>query len=130
MQVIRDGHRLRLHDRQFLVHPITHGEIDLALKDIGDLKAPGIDGYNAFFFKRAWNQIRNDVYAAVGDFFESATLYPALNCTLVTLIPKTPTATRVQEMRPIACCTTIYKIISKILTNRLGKVINSIVDES
>ena len=100
------------------------------MKDIGDLKDPGIDCFNAYFFKKAWYTIIKDVYEAVMDFFVSSTLYPTLNCTLVTLIPKTPEAVKVKDMHPIALCPTMYKIISKILSTRLGKVINRIVDDS
>lgn len=62
-------------------------------------------------------------------FFKNERMYKAVNCTLVTLIPKLAGACTMQEMRPISCCTTLYKIISKILTNRLSQVINYVVDE-
>lgn len=39
------------HDR--LVMEVSEGEIKQALWNIGDMKAPGLDGYNAYFFKRA-----------------------------------------------------------------------------
>ncbi|XP_070030860.1 uncharacterized protein [Nicotiana tomentosiformis] len=45
------------------------------------------------------------------------------NCIAITLIPKIPAPTQVKDYRPIACCTTLYKIIAKILTNILKKVI-------
>jgi hypothetical protein len=44
---------------------------------------------------------------------------------LVTLIPKSSDAKTMKDMRPIACCTTMYKIISKILTTCLSKVITA-----
>ncbi|XP_058755140.1 uncharacterized protein LOC131628305 [Vicia villosa] len=53
-----------------------------------------------------------------------------INCALLTLIPKFPAAKHVKDLRPIACCTTLYKVISKILTNRLSKVIDTVVDYS
>lgn len=33
-------------------------ETDLALKGIGDDKAPGLDGFNALFFKNSWHIIK------------------------------------------------------------------------
>lgn len=57
-------------------------------------------------------------------------MHPVVNCTLVTLIPKSHIASTLNNMRPIACCTTIYKIISKILNTRLNKVINYVVDDN
>lgn len=74
--------------------------------------------------------IKNDVVAAVQEFFEHGRLYVTVNCALVTLILKTNAAKIMKEMRPIACCTTLYKLISKILTTHLIKVINVIVDDT
>jgi hypothetical protein len=45
-------------------------------------------------------------------------MYSAVNSTLVTLIPKHSAAKTIKEYRPISCCTTIFKVISKILTKR------------
>lgn len=54
----------------------------------------------------------------------------AMNCSLVILIPKTREAVTIKDTRTVACCTTIYKIISKILIARLGEVINSVIHEN
>lgn len=64
------------------------------------------------------------------DFFDGNQFHNAINCTAVTIIPKIKNATYVKDYRPIACCTVLYKIISKILTSRLQKVIPSIIDQS
>lgn len=100
---------------------VTVKEIEDALHGIGDLKAPGEDGYGAKFFKVCWSFIKKDVIAAVMEFFDHNRLYKPFNKTVVTLIPKNDDAKCVKDYRPIAGCTAFYKIISKILTTRLGE---------
>jgi hypothetical protein len=127
---MRAGPQVTNEQRDLLLAPIQEGEILLALKSIGDLKAPGLDGYSAYFFKATWSIIKKDVIAAVMEFFYENNIYSAINSTLVTLIPKHSATKTIKEYRPISCCTTIFKIISKIMTMRLCKVMNSIVNTS
>lgn len=61
----------------------------------------------------------------VQDFFQNNRLHTAVNCAMMTLIPKPPATKTMKDMRPITCCTTIYKIISKIPTARLSNVITT-----
>ena len=35
-----------------------------------------------------------------------------------------------KEYRPIACCTVLYKIISKLITHRLHEVIHTVIGDS
>ena len=67
---------------------------------------------------------------AVKEFFEHGRMYMVVSCTLVTLVPKHDETKTIPEYRPIAGCTTLYKIISKILTMRLSKVMQDIVGRS
>ena len=97
---------------------------------IGNLKAPGEDGYGALFFKAAWDIVKFDVILAIQDFFLHNRFHKPINRTMVTLIPKNPEARRIKDYRPISCCSTIYKVISKILTTRLSAVIGSIVQNN
>lgn len=127
---LRKGRRLTSEHCQILIAPVTEEEINVALRNLGDNKAPGVDGYSPKFFKTTWNIVGQDVRKVIQDFFGNMRLSQALNSTLVTLIPKRPDATQMTDMRPISCCTTVYKIISKILTARMGMVISSIVDLS
>lgn len=94
------------------------------------MKAPGIDGFGSKFFKATWGIIKKDVIVTVIDFFNHDKMYRAINCTLVTLIPKSSVARTVKDYRPISCCTTIYKVISKNMTRRLGKVMQSIINRN
>ncbi|GFY96554.1 2-oxoglutarate (2OG) and Fe(II)-dependent oxygenase superfamily protein [Actinidia rufa] len=51
-----------------------------------------------------------------------------LNHAVIALVPKTASASRVEEFRPIACCNVIYKVISKILAARLSPILESLID--
>lgn len=100
------------------------------MSGIGNNKAPGMDEFNFFFFKSTWKIIKHDVITSIMDFFASINLHLAINCLLVTLIPKSSEATTIKDMRHISCCSIIYKLISKILTARLAKMIDSIIDDN
>lgn len=98
-------------------------EIKEALFDIGDNKAPGLDGYSSKFYKGAWPIIRKDVCTAVRMFFQGGEIPKGVNATTIALVPKIDTPNKVSDFRPIACCTVLYKCISKILTNRIKGVL-------
>ncbi|XP_058752813.1 uncharacterized protein LOC131626004 [Vicia villosa] len=127
---IRRGKILPREFAQSLIQPIEDKEIWEALMSIGNHKAPGTDGFNAYFFKVSWNVVGHSVKEAIREFFNGNKLYKAASCSLVTMIPKSSEAKTVKDMRPITCCSTVYKIISKILIKRLGKVISAVIDDS
>ncbi|XP_060170357.1 uncharacterized protein LOC132601275 [Lycium barbarum] len=100
---------------------VTDAEIVKGRQSIGDDKSPGIDGFNSVFLKKAWPVIKTDILKSVESFFTTEKLYQAINCTAVTLVPKTPKPATVKEFQPIACCTILYKLIALGLQANLGK---------
>lgn len=63
--IIRHGCQLSSADAELLVRPITWEEINHGLFSIEDSKAPGIDGYNALFFKKNWHLLGRYIVVAV-----------------------------------------------------------------
>ncbi|XP_057250711.1 uncharacterized protein LOC130591413 [Beta vulgaris subsp. vulgaris] len=62
--------------------------------------------------------------------FHKAFMHMPMNITLITLIPNADQALLAKDFRPIACYTMLYKIIAKVLTNRLVQVIHEVVNPS
>ena len=70
--------------------------------------------------------MKSDVYKAVLGFFN----HGDWNLTTITLVPKVQNPSYAKEFRPIACCTMVYKLISKVITARLASVIGEVVNEA
>jgi hypothetical protein len=62
------------------------------------------------------------VVQAIKSFFSSGFLLKELNTTAVSLIPKVVNPSQLNDFRPISCCNTIYKCITKILARRMKSV--------
>lgn len=82
-------------------------------------KAPGPDGFPAEFFWEAWSVVKDNTVAAVKEFFLTGHLLRRFNATAITLIPKETGADRLNLFRLVACCTTIYKVITRIISRLL-----------
>lgn len=52
------------------------------------------------------------------------------NGTIIALVPKLEQPSWVKDFRPISMCNTSYKIISKVIVNRLCRVIPAIIDQA
>nr|GEV32451.1 hypothetical protein [Tanacetum cinerariifolium] len=113
-----------------LVKRISDKEIKMALFDIDDNKASGPNGYTSKFFKSAWSVVGKDRCAAIKEFFTSGKLLGELNTSIISLIPKVVVPKKVINYRPISCCNVVYKTISKVITNRLKRVLNGLVGEN
>ena len=53
-----------------------------------------------------------------------------LNKTNISLIPKTNNPKKMTNFRPISLCNVVYKLISKILANRLKPLLPHIISEN
>ena len=94
---------------------------------MGPHKAPGLDGLPAFFFQHYWEIVKTYVFNTIHDFFHSGSLFKPLNHTFIILIPKISFPDDVSHFSPISLCNMIYKVISKILVNRLKPIIDSLI---
>ncbi|KAI0523418.1 hypothetical protein KFK09_005813 [Dendrobium nobile] len=92
--------------------------------------SPGPDGYTAEFYKENWDLIGVKVCKVVKNFFSSSQMTKGAKATAITLIPKHSHANSISDYRPISLCNVFYKVVAKLLANRLKKVLPYIIHES
>lgn len=63
----------------------------------------------------------------VQEMFSTKRVARGVNRTWIVLVPKTKNASSFNHFRPISLCNLAYKIVSKIIANRLRKVIGKII---
>lgn len=113
----------------FLCRPFTEVEVKEALFQMSPLKAPGPDGYPAHFFQRNWDICGDDITRTVLEVLNGDEWPGDINSTFIVLIPKVPNPASVGQFRPISLCNVVYKIISKVLANRLKIVLPDIISK-
>jgi hypothetical protein len=112
-----------------LEEPFEEREVWEVIKSMDGDKAPGPDGFSMAFFQKCWEVIKGDVMAVFSDFHERGKFVKCINSTFIALIPKVHGAKEIKEFRPISLVTGIYKIISKVLANRMRKVMDRVISK-
>ncbi|GKU89387.1 hypothetical protein SLEP1_g3529 [Rubroshorea leprosula] len=107
-----------------------YDEIRDAVFSCASDKAPGPDGLNFHFIKTIWNTIERDVINFIKEFHRNGKLVKGLNSSYITLVPKKKNPTSLKEFRPISMVGCLYKILAKVLANRLQKVIGKVISAS
>ncbi|GJY13547.1 RNA-directed DNA polymerase, eukaryota [Tanacetum coccineum] len=109
---------------------VSRDEIRRAVWNCGENKSPGPDGYTFEFFRKYWSLVGADFCDAVDYFFKSGTFPRGCNSSFIALIPKVNDAKFVNDFRPISLIGCVYKVITKVLANRLATVISDLVSET
>ena len=110
--------------------PYTSEEVGEAIREMAPPKAPGPDGMPPLFFQTYWTNVGMDVTQAVLSSLNSGSILKSINHTFITLIPKVKNLERVSDFRLFSLCNVIYKIISRVIANRLKPLLDSIILEN
>ena len=114
----------------FLTSDFTEREVKQALDDIGDLKAPGMAGLQTLFYKHYWHLVGDDVVREVLHVLRGGSIPEGWNDTLVVLIPKVQNPEHLKDLRPISLCNVVYKLVSKVLANRLKMILDELISDN
>ena len=93
------------------------------------LKARGPDGMPLLFYQHFWSTMQYDFTSTILSWLNSGILPQPINHTFITLIPKKKNPEHASEFRPISLCNVLYKIFSKVLANRLKRILPKIITE-
>jgi hypothetical protein len=91
------------------------------------LKSLGPDGFSACFYQHNWATVHPEVCSAILHFLNTGNMDARINTTHIALIPKKLSPASIMDFRPISLCNVIYKLISKVLANRLKVVLPDII---
>ncbi len=116
--------------RVHLERPFELEEVVQVLKDVQGNKASGPDGFTMAFFQKCWNVLEKDVMDFFGEVHMYCKFEKSLNTTFLSLIPKKVDATNIRNFHPISLIGSFYKLLSKVLANRLRLVLDDVIFES
>ncbi|GLU18032.1 hypothetical protein SLE2022_343540 [Rubroshorea leprosula] len=116
-------------DNELLTGVFSEEEVKEAVWDCDSSKSPGPDGFNFRFIKEMWEDIKKEVVAFIQEFHNHGRIVRGANASFIVLIPKSENPQRIEEYRPISLIGVMYKILAKLLANRLRKVLPKVIGE-
>jgi hypothetical protein len=125
-----DFHSIGAGDSALLERKFDREEVSTVLKDLQGDKAPGPDGFSMAFFHKCWDIVGDDVMGFFEEFHTHCKFEKSLNATFIALIPKKRDALNIRDYRPISLVGSMYKLLSKVLANRVKTVLELLISDS
>ena len=110
-----------------LKEEVTEEEMEKNVYSFQKVKSPGPDGLIIEFFQGFYDLVKEDLLKDVQESQRVGKALGALNSTFFVLIPKKQNPSSFEEFRPISCCNEVYKIITKIIAQRLKPILSNII---
>lgn len=114
-------------ENNILISVPSHEEIRAAVFALNADGAPGPDGFGGHFYQSFWDIVGIDVVHSVQEIFLGGSLPPNINSNMIVLIPKVPGAKTMGDYRPIALAKFKFKIVTKIMADRLACITSRII---
>lgn len=118
---IRDDSLLQLYSSY------PNREIYTVIMSMNPLKALGPDGLQAVFYQKAWTMVGPSVSEYVRCILEGEEMLEPVSEDLVVLIPQVDSPSLITQFQPISLCNVIYKLVTKVLVNKIKHVLGDIV---
>ena len=112
-----------------LVGRISKEEIKEVVWNCDKSKSPGPDGFNFGFLNFFWEEFKGNIIGVVKNFEEGGRWPKGANASFITLVLKCENPQQLNEFKLISLVGSMYKIVTKILSTRLKKVLNKVIDQ-
>ena len=100
-----------------------------ALSDLGKDKAQGPDGFTTAFWFFCWDVVKVEIMGFFREFHERGRFVKSLNATFLVLVPKKGGAEDLKDFRPISLVGSLYKLLAKVLTNKIKKIMGKVISK-
>lgn len=128
-ELINESDKIILEQQAKLIEePLSIEELTTALMELNDGKTPGTDGLTTEFYKHFWPLLSQPLLEALQYAKDQGKLHASARRGIVTQIPKKDKDSRyIQNQRPITLLNVDYKILAKVLVNRMQKVLETLI---
>lgn len=114
-------------DNDILKCPLTWIEVKNPFFSMQPMKAPGPDGFQPEFLQTYLGKIGSSIFDQFKLCFTNWNFPKEINKCFITLIPKIENPESISNFRSITLCNVSYKILSKVLVNRIRPMLDKIV---
>ena len=107
--------------------PFIETEVHTTLMEMNEDRAPGPDDFTVAFWQRCWDFAKEEILDMFKEFHEHSSFLKSLNNDFLILIPNKSGVEDLGDFRPISLLGGLYKLMAKVLANRLKKVVGKVV---
>lgn len=112
---------ISLEENEDLTRPFSLEEIKHALFEMRSNRAPGPDDIPVEFYQHCWDVVAQDLFYLFEWFHADKLDVQRLNYGIITFLPKSSNASRIQQYRPICLLRCPYKLLTKAMDIRASK---------